>query len=196
MRLLPNTPAAVTAAAATAMAASAVRTGTAVRPWPRSKAICTPIPPATEPATPSAVPSREGRCRTEGPAGLPGRRLAVRQATGAATASSASTMTAKPTVKITTLTSIPGAGSASRAGPIGISGDPATAIATARQPPAAPTAPARASDSATSSPRVMPSARSTPNHAESRISWRPSSWPMMTSAITPASAAKSASATA
>jgi hypothetical protein len=57
------------------------------------------------------------------------------------------------------LTSTPGAGSAARAGPIGISGDAATATATAISAPPAVTAARRARDSATSAPRVAPMAQ-------------------------------------
>ena len=94
------------------------------------------------------------------------------------------------------LTSTPGCGSASRAGPIGISGDAAMATATAMTPPARVTTARRARDSATRLPRVAPIARSTGNSAESRASCRLSSWPMTASAIRPASAANAASAIA
>src|SRR4051812_37366650 len=66
VRLLPKTSAAVTAVTATVMAASALRTGTAVRPYPRSNAIRSPILAVTEPDRPSAVPSLEDLGRTAG----------------------------------------------------------------------------------------------------------------------------------
>ena len=94
------------------------------------------------------------------------------------------------------LTSTPGLGSANRAGPIGISGDAATAMATATAAPAVVTIATLARDSTARPDRPMPSARSTGNSAESRTSWRLSSCPMMASAIRPTSAAKIASAAA
>jgi hypothetical protein len=105
-------------------------------------------------------------------------------------------MTAKPAPRIARSTSIPGLGSARRAGPIGMSGEAATATATAMAPPATVTAAIRTRDRATSRARVMPRARRMGNSAASRISWRLSSWPMMASAMRPASAAKAPRATA
>ena len=54
------------------------------------------------------------------------------------------------------MTSIPGCGSARRAGPIGISGEAATATATAMTAPVTVTAASRTSDRTASWPRVMP----------------------------------------
>ena len=49
--------------------ARALRTGTAVLPWPGSNAIATPAPPVTDPAWVSAAASRDGRdCRAVGSA--------------------------------------------------------------------------------------------------------------------------------
>ena len=105
-------------------------------------------------------------------------------------------MAASPAPRTARLTSIPGSGSAWRAGPIGVSGEAATATATAMMPPATVTAAIRARDTATSLARVIPRARRIGYSAASRMSWRLSSWPMMASVIRPASAANSPSATA
>ena len=105
-------------------------------------------------------------------------------------------MAANPAPRIARLTSTPGCGSASRAGPIGISGDAAMATATATMAPVTVTIPSRASDRVTSAARFTPSARRMGNSAASSASWRLSSWPMTASAISPASPAKTASATA
>ena len=198
IRLVPNTAAAVTAATATMVPASALRTGTAVRPRPGSNAIRTPMAPGTDPARPSADPSRDGRAGPTGsatPSG-PRARPAARHASGTSTASGSTAMATRPAPRMARLTSMPGAGSASRAGPIGISGEAAMATPTATTAPATVTAASRASDSAARLPRVMPRARRIGNSVESRTSWRASSWPITASAISPARAANTASATA
>ncbi len=138
-RLVPKTAAATSAAMAMVVPASALRTGTAVRPRPGSNAIRMPSPVVTGPAAVSAVISGDGRVRpavgsatTGGPAarrsGPPGRQgkqdegeqCDERQPGGE-----------HGDVRRRT----PGSGSASRAGPIGISGEAATATATARTAP-------------------------------------------------------------
>ena len=91
---------------------------------------------------------------------------------------------------------MPGAGSASRAGPIGINGEAAMATPTARTAPARVTAATRARDNPARLARVMPSARRIGNSTESSTSWRASSWPITTSPISPARTANIASATA
>ena len=133
-----RTPAAATTAAtATIVPASALRTGTAVRPRPGSNAIRTPMLPGTDPASPSADPSRDGRAGRPArpPPSGPRARPAARHAAGTSTASGSTAMTARPTPSTARLTSTPGAGSASRAGPIGISGEAAMATATAMHRP-------------------------------------------------------------
>ena len=94
------------------------------------------------------------------------------------------------------LTSIPGPGSARRAAPMGMSGEAAIAMPTAIRPPAPSPRPCAPGISATSRARVMPRARKTGNSAESRMSWRLSSWTMTARAMSPASPANSASAAA
>ena len=179
--------------------ARALRTGTAVLPWPGSNAIATPAPPVTDPAWVSAAASRDGRdCRAVGSATPRGPCAwrAARHAGGVSTARGSSAMAANPAPRMARLTSTPGCGSASRAGPIGISGDAAMATATATMAPVTVTIPSRASDRVTSAARFTPSARRMGNSAASSASWRLSSWPMTASAISPASPAKTASATA
>ena len=56
---MPKTAAAVSAMTAMTLAARALRTGTAVLPWPGSNAIATPTPPVTDPLLVSAPPIRE-----------------------------------------------------------------------------------------------------------------------------------------
>ena len=67
------------------------------------------------------------------------------------------------------------------------------AIATATRAATAVTTASRARARASRPRRVMPSVRSTGNSAESRVSWRLSSWPMTASATRPVSAANRAS---
>ena len=197
-KLAPKTTAPTTAATASMVPASALRTGTALRPRPASKAIRTPRLPGTEPASPRAADSRESRTGAAGPSspGAPGGRAAARSAPGISTSSGAPAMITNPAARIGTLTSIPGAGSANRAGPMGISGDAAMAITTAAAAPAVVTTATLARDSTTRPDRLMPRARRIGNSAESRTSWRFSSCPTTASAISPASAAKIARATA
>ena len=197
-RLAPNTAAATTAATATTVPASALRTGTAVRPRPGSSAIRTPIPPVSDPAMPSAEPSREARTGLGGsatPRGLaPG--PAASQMDGSTSSIGSSTVTARPAPSTARLTSMPGLGSASRAGPIGISGEAAMAIPVPSRPPARVTRPTQSSDAAASVPRLAPSARRIGYSAASMLTWRLSSWARMTSAMSAASPAKMVSATA
>jgi len=94
------------------------------------------------------------------------------------------------------LTSTPGSGSASRAEPIGISGEAAIAIATATAAAATVTTASRAMASASKLPLVMPTARRIGNSAASSASCLASSWPRTASEISPASPANTASATA
>jgi hypothetical protein len=91
---------------------------------------------------------------------------------------------------------MPGCGSASRAGPIGISGDAATAMATATSAPVTVTIASLASDRMMSAARSTPSTRRMGNSAASSASCLASSWPMTASAISAASPAKTASAMA
>ena len=125
--------------------ARALRTGTAVLPWPGSNAIATPAPPVTDPAWVSAAASRDGRdCLAMGsatPSG-PCAWRAARHAGGASTARGSRAMAANPAPRMARLTSTPGCGSASRAGPIGISGDAAMATARATMAPVTVTIPA------------------------------------------------------
>ncbi len=198
-RLVPNTTAAATAATAMMLPARAERTGTAVLPRPGSKASRTPMLPGTNPVLVSSAASRDGRPRRDPgsatPSG-PAARVAVRQATGLSTRSGSRAIMATPAPRMARLTSTPGAGSTALAGPIGISGEAATAMPSARIAPVTVTMASRAREIATRVPRVAPKARSTGNSAASRASCLVSSWLSTASAIRPASAAKAASATA
>ena len=79
---------------------------------------------------------------------------------------------------------------------MGMSGEATMAIATASTAAAMVRAASRARDRAVRARRDMPRARRIGNSAESRMSWRPSSWVMTASAMSPAMAAKAASANA
>src|SRR6202167_1908656 len=196
--LVPKTSAATTAVIATVVPTSALRTGTAVRPRPGSNAIRTPAAPGTDPARPRADPSRDGGAGAAGsatPSG-PGARAAARKTPGSSNASGSRTVAAKPTPGIPGVTPTPGSGSARRAGPIGISGEAASATATASTPPATVTAASRITERPTSLPRVMPRARQIGYSAASTVSCRASNWPTRASAMSATSAANAASATA
>jgi hypothetical protein len=72
--LVPKTTAATTAATATIVPATALRTGTAVRPRPGSNAIRTPTLPGTDPARPATRPTATaGPARPARPPPPPGR---------------------------------------------------------------------------------------------------------------------------
>ena len=88
---MPNTKAAITAATATVVPASALRTGTAGPAAPGSNAIRTPRLPVTGPDRPSAAPSREARAGPAGSATPNGAAAAAasRQAAGASRRSGA-----------------------------------------------------------------------------------------------------------
>ena len=179
MRLAPKTAAAASAATAMTLPASALRTGTAVLPWPGSNAIATPAPPVTDPAWVSAAASRDGRaCRAAAGSATPRGPCAcraARQAGGTSTARGSSAMAATPAPRIARFTSTPGSGSASRAGPIGMSGDAAIAMATAMIAPVTVTTASRVSERPISASRRTPSARRMGNSAASSASCRLSS---------------------
>ena len=151
----------------------------------------------TEPARVSRGPRRGRWARPIALAASSGQqaRAAARHATGTSRATGRSAIAASPAPSSARLAATPGLGSARRAGPIGISGEAATATATARQAAGTVTAVTRARDSAARLRRVMPSARRVGKPAESRTSWRPSSWARIASPIRPVSAAKTASET-
>ena len=85
---------------------------------------------------------------------------------------------------------IPGAGSANRAGPMGIRGDATIATTTAPMAPKIVTTPARIRDRMNRSDRVMPMALRVGFSAASSTTWRPISWDITTRVIKPASNAK------
>jgi hypothetical protein len=94
-----------------------------------------------------------------------------------------------------TSTLTPGSGSARRAGPIGISGDAATAVATAMTAAAA-AAPTSASPAAVSWARVMPSAASVGLSDEAASSRRVATCPPTKTVVIASTSAKSARAIA
>ena len=184
-KLAPKTTAPTTAATASIVPASALRTGTAVRPvtglegHPHAEAARHRAGQAQrrgQPGEPHAPRRLVQPGRAGGPGGGPQRPGDQHQQRRQA-------MTTNPMPRIGTLTSIPGLGSANRAGPMGISGDAAMAIATATTAPAVVTRATLARDSTARPDRLMPRARRIGNSAESRMSWRFSSCPTTASAI-------------
>ena len=130
VRFAPNVTAATTAVTASTVPTIALRTGTAVRPRPGSSAMRTPVATVGgRPARVAASPSREGVSLPAAMVSAPRRRDAACHAGSAARKSRRTTMTANPTPSRATFTWNPGWGSASRAGPMGISGE-ATAATT------------------------------------------------------------------
>ena len=161
-RFAPNVPAPATAATATARPSRALRTGTLARPVPGSSANRTPVTAASgAPAHDSRSASR-GRRRDGSATSAAGRAPACRHAVTATRAASSTTIAAAPAASTPAFTLMPGSGSASRAGPIGVSGDTAMAIATAPRAPATVAAAVSAMLAANSWRRVMPRAASVP----------------------------------
>ena len=103
---------------------------------------------------------------------------------------------AKPAASTAAFTLTPGSGSASRAGPIGISGEAAMATPHATAAPAAAAKPTSTRPAASSWPRVIPSAASV------RLSWaaasisRDATCPTTSSPVTARTSANTTSATA
>ena len=136
-RFAPNVPAPTTAATATASPSMALRTGTpALAPRaPGSNANRTPVTAASgAPAFARRSASRWRRCG--GGSAAAGRAPACRHAVTATRAASSATIAAPPAASTPAFTLTPGFGSASRAGPIGVSGEAAMAITTAPRAPA------------------------------------------------------------
>src|ERR1700681_415421 len=112
----------------------ALRNGIAERPRPGSSAIRTPRPTVTGVRV-TTVPTRDGY--EAAPADLPRGAWAPakRHAVHPTAAKRRTTMAAAPIPRTAALASSPGMGSAKRAGPSGVSGDNATAMATANPAP-------------------------------------------------------------
>jgi hypothetical protein len=105
-------------------------------------------------------------------------------------------MVAAPAASTVASALTPGSGSASRAAPIGISGDAATAIPAATSAPMAAAAPTLTSPAAISCPRVIPSAASAGLSSELAASRRVAAWPTISSTVSPRASANRPSATA
>jgi hypothetical protein len=200
-RFAPNVIATATAATATARPSMVLRTGTLGRPPP-------PVPGSSANRTPvAAVTGAPARARRSANRALredsaaaasaaAGRAPACRHAVTATRASSSATIAAAPAASTPVFTLTPGCGSASRAAPIGVSGDAAIAIATAPMAPArAATATSRAL-AANSWRRVMPSAARVPLSAAVASTIRTAVWPTMSSAVSARASANSARVTA
>ena len=192
-RFAPNVPAAATAATATARPSMALRTGTLARPLPASSANRTPVTAASGAPTRDSPSASSGR-RTDGSAA--GRAPACRHAGTATRAASSTTMAAAPAARMPAFTLTPGCGSASRAGPIGVSGEAATAIATAPRAPATAAAAVSATLAVNSWRRVMPSAARVPLSCAAVCSVLAATWPTMSSAVSARASANSARAIA
>ena len=195
-RFAPNVPAPATAATATARPSMALRTGTVARPAPGSRAKRTPVTALSgAPALASRSASRP-RCRDGSAASAAGRAPARRHAVTATRATSSITIAAAPAASTPALTLTPGCGSASRAGPMGVSGDAAIAIATAPIAPAIVAAAVSAMLAANSWRRVMPRAASVPLSWVAASKMRAATWPTTSSAVSASASANSARATA
>ena len=187
--------AAVTASTDSIVPASALRTGTAVRPCPGSRARRAPAVMVTG-AADSHRASRGRRDAAVAPRRCEPWANARRQAGHAARATRSPRMAAAPTARTVMSALMPGAGSAGRAVPIGISGDAATATAAAATAPAAVATPTSISPLPIIWPRVMPSAASVGLSAALAASRRAATWPTMRNAVTMSTSAKRVSATA
>ena len=195
-RFAPNVPAPATAATATARPSMALRTGTLARPVPGSRANRTPVAAGSGTPASDSRSASSGRRRDGAATSAAGRAPASRHAVTATRAVSSTTIAAAPAARMPAFTLTPGSGSASRAAPIGVSGEAAMAIATAPRAPATVAAAVSAMLAANSWRRVMPSAASVP------LSWAAVSivlaatWPMMSSAVSARASANSARAIA
>jgi len=195
-RFAPNVPAPATAATAIARPSMALRTGTLARPVPGSSANRTPVTAASgAPARDSRSASRGRRCGGSMTSAA-GRAPACRHAVTATRAASSTTIAAAPAASTPAFTLTPGCGSASRAGPIGVSGDAAMAITTAPMAPPTVAAAISAMLAANSWRRVMPSAARVPLSWAAAASVRTATWPTMSSAVSASASANSARATA
>ena len=190
--------AAATVSTDSAVPASALRTGTAVRPRPGSRANRAPVAavtgtpaPASHATTPDGRPAVLARAAA---AALPADPAC--HAAHAARATSSAAIAAAPRPSTATSALTPGPGSARRAGPIGVSGDAATATATAMTAAAAAAAPTSTSPAAVSWARVMPSAASVALSDEAASSRRVATCPTTNTAVTASTSANSARATA
>jgi len=174
----------------------ALRTGTLARPVPGSSANRTPV--ATVSGTPASDnrSASRGRRRDGSATSAAGRAPASRHAVTATRAASSTTIAAAPAASTPAFTLTPGLGSASRAGPIGVSGDTAIAIATAASAPATVAAAVSAMLAANSWRRVMPRAASVPLSWAAPCTVRAVAWPMMSSVVSASARANSARATA
>ena len=165
--------AATTAATATVVPTRALRTWTAPRPCPGSNAIRTPMLPGTEPASPSAGPSRgRGTCCRSGPARArrgPGGRP---QRRGHHHEQRRGGDDEEPGAEDGQVDLDPRAGLGGPGLPMGMSGEAAMAVPTATTAPAVVTTATLARDSTVSRDLPMPRVRRTGNSAESRMSWR------------------------
>ena len=140
-RFAPKVNAAATASTGSAVPARALRTGMALRPRPGSSARRTPVTAVTGAPAPASHRAASDRRVAAGPVRPRGRAEARRQAGQAARASIKIVISAAPAASTVVSALTPGDGSASRAAPIGISGDAATARRP--RPPPRPSRPRR-----------------------------------------------------
>ena len=195
-RFAPNVPAPATAATATARPSMALRTGTLARPVPGSSANRTPVTAASGAPARDSRSASSGRRRDGSATSAAGRAPACRHAVTATRAASSTTIAAAPAASTPAFTLTPGSGSASRAGPIGVSGEAAIAIATAPRAPATVAAAVSAMLAANSWRRVMPSAARVPLSWAAVSSVLAATWPTMSSAVSARASANSARAIA
>ncbi len=191
VRLAPNTAATVTAVTAAMDPSKVARTGTGCRPDPGSSALrLATTADAGNPAAAAACATAEGRSRSGRVTGR-----VARTPSTASTASRIAASRAEPAPRTRPSAWIPRAGSNSRTGPTGASGESAIAPATARiVAPRIAATPGRQAESAVWA-RLPPRARRTDTSWADRLISCARPCPASTSMARAAIAPKMASAT-
>ena len=191
LQLAPNVYAAASAIIEMNAPACTVRTGTAEVPRPETSAMRTPVD--ADAGSPDRATRSATRVRAPPVSSVRAPRAA--RTAGINAPSTSTTTRARPPITRTPASiATPGSGSGSRAAPIGVSGDAATATAAAINAPA--TAVARTGSTAPSVrvPGVAPSARSVGWSAEAVRIWRAIVCPIRRINVIASAAANAASA--
>ena len=194
-RLLPKTAVAHNAATPATEPISAVPTGTARVPRPRSRACRMPMTaPGGAPAAAAAPATADGRVAGARPAAV--RTRAARSAGRTPSTITTATVASAPRPSIGASNDSPGAGSASLASPSGASGDSSVATAIPPAAPATATIRVRSMIRTASSRGLRPRVDSTGWSALSALACRASACPTTATAASAASAASTRQPTA